>query len=407
MKSKFIKLVNGQIITPTGILKNHSLIAAGGKIVEITDRETEIAGAKVIDAKGNYIAPGCVDIHLHGGGGHDFLEATPEAFYSIARAHARHGMTAIYATLSAAPRENFERAIRVCDEVMDDPRDGARIMGLHLEGNYLNPSMAGGQDRNYLYRPDPVEYKELLDSTRCIKRWSASPELEGALAFAQYAGKRGVRLSLAHTMAGYPVVNAAFEAGYTHATHFYNAMTGVHKKGVFKQEGTIESIYLTDEMTVELVCDGIHVPPPILKLVHKIKGAGRIALVTDAMFAAAYSGSVSEISDKVIVEDGVSKLSDRSALASSIATADRLIRVMVEQAGVPLPDAVKMASGTPAKIMGIDNRKGSLEKGKEADIIIFDSHIRILATIVEGKTVYLSEGQRDGPIAPNSLLYLS
>lgn len=378
------KLINGRVITPGGIRKGYSVIIEGATIAEITDKSIDIPDAEVIDAKGDYIAPGCIDLHLHGGGGHDFLEGTPEAFSAIAKAHAKHGMTAIYATLAAAPRQQFERAIRTCEQLMDTPPAGARIMGLHLEGNYLNPAMAGGQYPEFLYKPDPAEYKELLASTSCIKRWSASPELDGALDFARYARARGVLVSLAHTVAGYPLVKAAFEAGYTHATHFYNAMTSVHKEGIFKKEGTVESIYLTDGMTVELVCDGIHVPPAIMKLVHKYKGAERIALVTDAMFAAAFGGKVSDITDRVIVEDGVGKLSDRSALASSIATADRLLRVMVEQVGVSISDAFRMAAETPARIMGIDGRKGSLLKGKDADIIILDPQMNVRTTIVEG-----------------------
>jgi N-acetylglucosamine-6-phosphate deacetylase len=389
MKNKLTKLVNGQIITPAGILKDHAIIIRDGKIAEITIHNTGLPNnAEVIDAQGNYIAPGCIDFHLHGGGGHDFLEATPEAFYAIAEAHARYGITTIYATLAAAPRRIFEQTIKVCDEVMADPKNGARIMGLHLEGNYLNVTMAGGQDPACLYPPDPEEYKALLASTGCIKRWSASPELSGALDFARYATERGVLISLAHTVANYPLVKEAFGAGYIHATHFYNAMTGVHKKREFKYEGAIESIYLMEDMTVELVCDGIHVPPAILKLVHKFKGAERIALVTDAMFAAAYSGSIGDITGHLIIEDGVCKLADRSALASSIATGNRMIRVITEEAGVSLTDAVRMTSETPARIMRINDRKGSIEKGKDADIILFDTDINIRATFVEGKLVY-------------------
>lgn len=388
MKNNYKKLINGQIVTPSGILRNHSLIISDNTIAEITDNNIEIDTCEIIDAKGNYIAPGCIDIHLHGGNGHDFTEGTPEAFHAIAKAHAQYGMTAIYATLAASPRETFENAIRACEEVMVNPKDGARIMGLHLEGNYLNKAMCGGQDPDCLYNPDPQEYQELLASTSCIKRWSASPELPGAMEFGRYATERGVLVSLAHTVADYPIVKVAFDAGYTHATHFYNAMAGVHKDREFKHEGTIESIYLMDGMTVELVTDGIHVPPVILELVHKFIGPERIALVTDSMFAAAFSGSVEGIDNRIIVEDGVGKLADRSALASSIATADRLIRTIVQMANVPLPDAIRMTSETPAKIMNIADKKGALEKGKDADIIIFDSDINVLTTIVEGSVVF-------------------
>lgn len=386
-----LKIHNGRIVTPTGIISGGYILVEDGKITEVSERNYEIPGAELLDAQGLYIAPGCIDIHIHGGGGHDFLEGTPEAFYTIAEAHARYGMTALYPTLAAASPETFQQAIRACEEVMQEPGNGARVMGLHLEGNYLNPVMKGGQDERYIYPPNPAEYKDLLNSTYCIKRWSASPELAGALAFGEYATDHGVLVSLAHTTADYPIVKAAFDAGYEHVTHFYNAMTGVHKDREFKHEGTIESIYLMDDMTVEVVGDGIHVPPVILKLVHKLKGVERTALVTDAMCAAAWEDAETLFNDpRVILEDGVGKLADRSALASSIATADRLIRTMVQQAGISLTDAVRMASETPARIMGIAGRKGTLEKGKDADIILFDDDICNRATLVEGRIVYNS-----------------
>jgi N-acetylglucosamine-6-phosphate deacetylase len=389
MKQTYTKLINGRIITPEGILHDAHLLFSEGKIVEISSRNTDIEGAQIIDARGLYIAPGCIDVHVHGGGGHDFAEATPEAFYAVACAHAQYGTTAIYPTLAASPREVFDRAIQTCETVMHEPGAGARIMGLHLEGNYLNPLMRGAQDGDCLYPPRPEEYGDILAHSRCIRRWSASPELEGALTFGRYATERGVLVSLAHTTADYPQVKAALQAGYRHVTHFYNAMTGVHREGEFKREGTIESIYLmSDALTVELVGDGIHVPPPILQLVYKIMGSRRMALVTDSMSAAALPQGSNEIyGGRVIIEDGVCKLADRSALAGSIATMNRTIRTMTQMAGIPLVEAVRMASETPAEIMRIHDRKGSLSPGKDADIILFDADIHVLTTIVEGKIV--------------------
>lgn len=182
-------------------------------------------------------------------------------------------------------------------------------------------------------------------------------------------------------------VKAACAAGFTHATHFYNAMTGVHREGEYKREGTVEGIYLTDEMTVEVIADGIHVPPALLRMAYKFKGAERVALVTDSMAAGAMPEGGKPFDPRVIVEDGVCKLADRSALAGSIATADRLIRTMVREAGVPLEDAVRMASETPARIMGISDRKGTLEAGKDADVILFDDDITVRAVFVGGRRV--------------------
>ena len=387
MKGKIYQIINGKVLTPSGWLKKGCVVLKDGKIAEVSTTTPPIEGAIVIDAAGLFVTPGCIDMHVYGGGGHDFLEATPEAFNAVTKAHALHGTTALYATLAVFSPDVLQQAIQTCEYVQAHPTNGASILGLHLEGNYLNEKMKGGQPPEYISLPCPEEYKAILDSTSCIKRWSAAPELPGALDFAGYVSQRGIVVSLAHTTAGYKEVKAGYEAGFTHVTHFYNAMTGLHKDREYKHEGTIESIYLMDGMTVEVIADSIHVPPALLKLVHKFKGVERTALVTDSMAAGACRETSRIFDPRVIIEDGVCKLADHSALAGSIATADRLIRTMVEQAEIPLEDAVRMASETPARIMGILDRKGTIEPGKDADIIIFDEDINIKDTFVEGKKI--------------------
>jgi N-acetylglucosamine-6-phosphate deacetylase len=203
---------------------------------------------------------------------------------------------------------------------------------------------------------------------------------------------RGVLPAIAHTDAIYEDVIEAFNNGYTLATHFYSAMSGVTRRNAFRYAGVIESAYLIDEMDVEIIADGVHLPAPLLQLIYKIKGPRRTALITDAMRAAGLPpgesilGSIKD-GTKVIVEDGVAKMPDRNSFAGSVATFDRLVRNMVQLAGVPLTEAVRMASETPARIMKMD-KKGSVEKGKDADIVIFDENIHIAATIVNGKIVY-------------------
>ena len=226
----------------------------------------------------------------------------------------------------------------------------------------------------------------LLEETHCIKRWDAAPELPGAMQFAKYITSKGVLAAAGHTQAEFEDIYTGYYAGYTHATHFYNAMPGFHKRREYKYEGTVESIYLMDDMTVEVVADGIHVPPTILRLVHKIKGVEKTALITDAL-ACADSDSKEAFDPRVIIEDGVCKLSDRSALAGSIATMDRLIRTMVQKAEIPLEDAIRMASETPARIMGVLDRKGTLERGKDADIMALDRDLNVRAVWAMGKIV--------------------
>ena len=218
--------------------------------------------------------------------------------------------------------------------------------------------MAGGQLPENIKNPDPEEYIPLLEETHCIKRWDAAPNCRVPCSSVNTSPRKGVLASVGHTQAEYEDIQTAYEAGYTHATHFYNAMPGFHKRREYKYEGTVESIYLIDDMTVEVVADGIHVPPTILRLVYKIKGVERTCLITDALACAA-SDSQTAFDPRVIIEDGVCKLADRSALAGSMATMDRLIRTMVQKAEIPLEDAVRMASETPARIMGVYDRKGS------------------------------------------------
>ena len=386
MEDTLIQIVNGKVITPQGVDRQARLVLKAGRIAEITREQGGVEGAQTIDAQGAYVAPGCIDTHLHGGDGHDFTEATPEAFRAIAYAHATQGVTTLYPTLAVAPTTVFRQAIKACETVVSQPYEGARIEGLHLEGNYINPLLKGGQDERFIQLPDPAEYQELLESTRLIKRWTAAPELPGALEFARYAHSKGILVSLGHTAADYPTVKRAYEAGFTHATHFYNAMSGVHKQREYKHEGTIESVYLVPEMTVELVADGIHVPPAILRLVCAFKGIDRISLISDAMAAAAcLRPEHLRLDPRMIVEDGVCKLADRSALTGSIASGIRLIQVMAEKAGVSVADAVRMAATNPARLMGIDDRVGSIERGKAADLILFDENFRLQSVWIGGK----------------------
>jgi N-acetylglucosamine-6-phosphate deacetylase len=270
---------------------------------------------------------------------------------------------------------------------------GAHLLGMHLEGPYFALNQRGAQDPRYIRNPDPEEYKQVLDSSPSILRWSAAPELAGAIEFGKYLRSRGVIAAVAHTDAIYEEVLEAFENGYSLVTHLYSAMNGVTRRNAFRYAGTVEAAYLLDEMDVEIIADGIHLPAPLLKLVYKIKGPGRTALITDAMRAAGMPPGESTLGSlknglKVIVEDGVAKLPDRTAFAGSVATADRLVRNMINLASVPLLEAVQMITSTPARIMGVDKFKGSLLPGKDADIILFDEQVTIDTTIVGGRIVY-------------------
>lgn len=377
------QIINGKIFTPQGWLDEGSVLMRDNKILEVTNCDLALIGANLIDAKGMYIVPGFVCMHAHGGGGHGFTECTEEAFRTAVKAHQKHGATSIFPTLSSSPFSEIRKAVSICEKLMKEK--DSPVLGLHVEGPYLNPKMAGGQFSGKVKNPDKEEYTSLLDETNCIKRWDSSPELPGALEFAGYLRSKGIVAAISHTEAEYDGIKAAYEAGYTHAAHFYNAMPGFHKRREYKYEGTVESVYLTDGMTIELIADGIHLPSTILRLAYKLKGVSHTCLVTDALAYAAAEGV--EITDpNVIIEDGVCKMADRSSLAGSIATMDVLVRTMVK-AGIPLGDAINMVSETPARIMGVDDRKGTLQKDKDADLLVLDRDLNIRAAWAMGNLI--------------------
>jgi len=384
-------LRNGRVITPFRLIPDGSIIIENGKIKEVIKGTPEkiLPEDLVIDAKGLYISPGFIDIHVHGGGGHDFMDGTCEALVGGCKAHMKHGTTSIVPTTLASTMEELYVTFDNMKKAKSSIEKGPEIIGLHLEGPYFSMEQRGAQDPKYIKNPEREEYLRILDSTDDIVRWTIAPELHGALELGTELRKRGILPSIGHSNAVYEEVLKAFENGYTHVTHLYSGMSMVRRINAYRYSGVVESSYLIDEMTVELIADGKHLPESILKLVYKIKGPEHICLVTDAMRGAGMSegesilGSIKN-GQKVIVEDGVAKLLDRSAFAGSVATTDRLVRTMINIADVPVLDAVKMMTQTPARIIGIDDRKGSLSSGKDADVVIFDDNIDVKFVMVNG-----------------------
>ncbi len=388
-----IKIINGTIITGgesfigNVVLKNGVIDYVGTEDPQVSD------DVRVIDAKGLYVAPGFIDMHTHGAGGADFMDGTVDAYLTAARMHAVHGTTLLYPTTLTSTNEALFASFETYRKAEEMNTDGARFGGMHLEGPYFSPMYAGAQDPRYLRNPSPEEYLEILDRCPALARWSFAPELEGAEEFAAELKKRGIVASIGHTNATFQECDAAYKSGADLMTHFYSCMSTVSRRNAYRYAGTIEYGYIQDGMNLEIIADGIHVPQDLLHLLLKIKGVERIALVTDSMRAAGMPEGPSvlgPLSDgqEVIVEDGVAKLMDKSAFAGSVATADRLVRTMVQIAGCSITDAVRMITENPARIMGISDRKGSIKAGMDADLVIFDENINVRNTIIEGKIVY-------------------
>lgn len=389
---KRTKIYNATILSPSVNLGLGTVIVEEGKIIGVEKGNIEVADSESIDAKGAYLAPGLIDLHTHGAGGADFMDNTVESCLKIAHTHALHGTTLLYPTTLSAGDEELFHFFDIYKEAKKQNTNGATFGGIHLEGPYFAYNYKGAQDPRFLSNPKPEHYNKILERSEDIHRWSIAPELSGALELGEILTKRGIIASIAHTEAIYEEVEQAYKAGYKLMTHFYSAMSGITRRNAFRFAGCIEAGYMMDDMDVEIIADGVHVPKPLLQLITKIKGADRIALITDSMRGAGMPDGKSilgslDAGQEVLIEDGVAKLMDRSAFAGSVATADRLIRTMHQLGERPLTETVSMMTTTPARIAKVDDRKGKIKVGYDADLILFDDNINIQMTMIDGKTI--------------------
>lgn len=385
--------INARIVLPDTILDDHYLSVKNGVIESIgkgTPDRKQLNSCTTVDCGGQYLSPGFIDIHCHGGGGADFMDGHMEDILTAARAHLIHGTTGICpTTLTCSDEElfTFFESFRQAREVTEQM---PHLLGIHLEGPYFSPAQAGAQPPKYLVHPRPEHYHEILRRGQGnIVRWSAAPELPGALELGDELAGKGIKVSMGHSDAGFEDIVNAMEHGYSQITHFYSAMSTITRKRGRRVLGLIECGYLFDRLKVEIIADGIHLPPELLKLILKCKNHDDICLVTDSMRGAGMPDGPSLLGSKkngvpVIIEDGIANMPDFSSFAGSVATTDRLVRVMVQKAGLPVWEAVKMASLNPASFLGIQETYGSIQPGKSADLLIFDDDIRISSVYVSG-----------------------
>lgn len=386
---------NGRVITPESTFLGY-VIYDGGVIAEIGEGDCRCEADEVFDAEGRYISPGFIDLHTHGAGGADFMDGTVEAFLTAARMHAAHGATLVYPTTLTSSNEVLFETFETYEKAVAANTEGAAFGGLHLEGPYFNPQQAGAQDPRYLRNPQPEDYLEIMSRTNNIARWSFSPELDGAPEFAAELSKRGIVASAGHTNATFAQCDDAYKSGTSLITHFFSCTGTIVRKNSYRTAGVMEYGYFQDGMAVEIIADGCHVPYSLLQMIVKIKGDDNVVLVTDSMRGAGMPEGPSILGgladgQPCKVEDGVAKLLDGSGFAGSVCTTDRLIKTMITIGGATVEQAVKMASANPARVMGIADRKGTLEVGKDADIVIFevkDDSVNVAATIVGGRMVY-------------------
>ncbi len=398
-------VVNASAILSDRILDDAVMFVEDGLIRWIDQAaklplELKEASLPRLDAKGLYLSPGFIDQHVHGGGGADFMDGSVEAIRTICETHARYGTTGLFATGLSGSNEETKRFLESYNEYTSTPHiSGAELLGIHMEGPYFSAQYAGAQDPVHLRTPDPAEYEEWLEMSAAIRRWTLAPELPGADVMARTLTSRGIQVSAGHSAATSREMLDAVSNGFNQVTHFYSGMSGVHYVNGVRSGGIIEAVYLSDDIAVELIGDGVHLPAELLCLIRKVKHTDDIGLITDAMRAAGQDTRESILGSliggrRVIIEDEVAKLPDRTAMAGSIATTNRLVRTWMKLTGSDLIEAVRLVSLNPARFNHIRQHKGSLENGKDADFLLFDENIEIQLTAVRGKAVYRSEEMR-------------
>ena len=366
------------------------LVSEDGKISAMDEGDfVDSFDGEIIDCEGNYLSPGFIDTHIHGGNNCDFMDAVPEEYEKIAAYHASNGVTTMLATTLAGDREETKKVLRTFNEVAKDI-SCCNLLGVHLEGPYFSPLQKGAQDPKYIKEPDMEEAEEYL-SFGCIKRWSVAPELTGAIEFGKYLSDKGVIVSVAHTDADYYQVKEASENGYTLMTHLYSGMSQARIRDGRRVGGAVEAGLLLDNLYVELISDGFHLTESVLQLILKCKGADKIILTSDAMRGAGLpDGTVTKLGSRekgqeVRIYGGVAHTMDGTAFAGSVASGNRLLKTILVNTDATLCEGVRMLSHNPAKILGIENEKGTLAVGFDADIVLFDKDINIIRVMNGGK----------------------
>jgi N-acetylglucosamine-6-phosphate deacetylase len=374
------------LVTPEVVLRGHRLVIEDGTIAEISADGRDLdADAESLDARDCWVAPGLIDVHVHGAQGHDTMDATPEALSGMARFLARHGVTSYLPTTVSAPPEAIAAAVENVGHC-PQPEDGARHLGVHLEGPYIATDHRGAHLAENVRAPHADEYRPLLESG-LLRIVTLAPELDGAPELIDVCVENGVEIAIGHSGATYEQVIDAVERGARQATHIFNRMGGLHHRS----PGTAGAVLADDRIYAQVIADGIHVHPAVVKITVRSKAPRRTILITDAMRATGLPDGDYELGGQsVAVTNGVAR-TGAGELAGGTATLDVVLRNAIDQTGVSLEDALQMATSVPADALGLEGKKGVLAAGADADVILLDRNLRVRATIVAGRIVYASE----------------
>ncbi|RKP44293.1 N-acetylglucosamine-6-phosphate deacetylase [Cohnella endophytica] len=385
------QIINARIVTPEGVIDNGIVRVKDGLISEIEHFASMYAETKAdaeletIDAKGSWLIPGFIDVHVHGGAGHDFMDADAEGVEAITRFHASNGTTSMLATTLTASREDLTAVMDIVSAFMSKPMPYAQLVGVHLEGPFVNVKWKGAQNPAYILPPQPDWLDEWVNRfPGLIKIQTLAPENEGSLPYIEKLAANGIVPSCGHTDATYDQIIAAADHGLRHAVHTFNAMTPLHHR----QPGTVGAVLTDDRIVAEVIADGHHVHPAGIKLITRAKGTHNVILVTDAMSAAGMPDGDYDLGGlPVHMKCGVARLKENDSLAGSTLTMIGAVRYLIREIGVSVEEASRMASANPARQLGIDDRKGSLTVGKAADFLLLDEALELQATWIGGRRI--------------------
>lgn len=373
-------IINGKILLGNCIVTDKDILIEDGKIAAIGNGFTS---DNIIDANGNYVAPGFIDIHIHGSDGADTMDGTFDSINTISKLIAKHGTTSFLPTTMTEDTTKIKNAIKNVYNNFEKV-EGAQILGLHMEGPFINPNQRGAQNEKYILKPSVDNFLNLVeDHIGIVKLVTVAPEIENASDLIQFLKNKGIIVSLGHTDANFYEVKSGVEAGITHATHVFNAMKGFHHREV----GALGAVFDLD-ISAEVIADGIHSVFPAIRTLIKQKGKNNVNLITDAMMAAGLTDGKYELGGQTVyVKDGAARL-ENGVLAGSTLTLDKAFRNILWNTDLSINDVSKLASYNSAKVIGLKDRKGLIKENYDADIVIFDENINIQSTIVNGKTVY-------------------
>ncbi|MBR5439486.1 MAG: N-acetylglucosamine-6-phosphate deacetylase [Clostridia bacterium] len=380
-----LKIKSDKIIIGNELFDGYVYVE-NGKIVDVTTQNKD--DYELVDYTGSYVSAGFIDIHTHGAGGYAFMNSTVEDVVNGCNFHLKHGTTTIVPTVSAGEFETMKKAVINIDKAKNHKDLKGNVLGAHLEGPYLSKNQAGAQCPVFITPPVKECYEGLIkEYGNSVTRWSYAPENDANGEFCKFLTENGVIASAGHTDAKYKDMVVALKNGCNLITHLYSCTSTITRDHGFRSLGVIETAYLEDDIYVEIIADGKHLPPELIKLIIKLKGQDKVILITDSLEIAGTDIKEGVMSGtEFIVEDGVCKLKDRSAFAGSVSTSDKLIKVLTSECGYSVPFAVKMITEIPARLLKVN--KGKLESGKDADIVVFDDNINVTSVYVNGVKQY-------------------